>query len=99
MACASLMPEGPCLEKALGRAVAQILPLLEKKEDDRMENVEIARILNEYADLLEIHEDNPFRVRSYRKAAQTVAGLSRPVAQLIAAGGGLTRVPRVGTRI
>jgi DNA polymerase (family 10) len=62
-----------------------------------MENVEIARILNEYADLLEIHEDNPFRVRSYRKAAQTVAGLSRPVAQLMAAGEDLTELPGIGS--
>jgi DNA polymerase (family 10) len=62
-----------------------------------MENVEIARILNEYADLLEIHEDNPFRVRSYRKAAQTMAGLSRPVAQLMAAGEDLTELPGIGS--
>ena len=62
-----------------------------------MENVEIARILNEYADLLEIHEDNPFRVRSYRKAAQTVAGLSRPMAQLIAAGEDVTELPGIGS--
>src|SRR5919204_3069875 len=62
-----------------------------------MENVEIARILEEYADLLEIREANPFRVRSYRKAAQTVAGLSRPVVQLIAAGEDLTELPGVGS--
>ncbi len=35
-----------------------------------MENVEIARMLEEYADLLDIHEANPFRVRSYHKAAR-----------------------------
>jgi DNA polymerase (family X) len=62
-----------------------------------MENVEIARILEEYADLLDIRADNPFRVRSYRKAAQTVAGLSRPVVQLIAAGEDLTALPGIGT--
>jgi DNA polymerase (family 10) len=62
-----------------------------------MENVEIARILGEYADLLEIRDANPFRVRSYRKAAQTVAGLSRPVTQLIAAGEDLTELPGIGS--
>ena len=62
-----------------------------------MENVEIARLFNEYADLLEIRDENPFRVRSYRKAAQTVAGLSRPVAQLIAAGEDLTALPGIGS--
>jgi len=51
-----------------------------------MENVEIARTLNAYADLLDIQGENPFRVRSYRKAAQIIAGLSQPVAQLVEAG-------------
>jgi len=30
-----------------------------------MENVEIARILNEYAALLEIQGESPFRIRAY----------------------------------
>src|SRR5947209_6723279 len=67
------------------------------KEMYKMENVEIARILEEYADLLDIRDDNPFRVRSYRKAAQTVAGLSRPVTQLAEAGEDLTKLPGIGT--
>jgi DNA polymerase (family 10) len=62
-----------------------------------MENVEIARVLEEYADLLDIRGENPFRVRSYRKAAQTVAGLSRPVAQLIEAGEDLTTLAGIGS--
>jgi DNA polymerase (family X) len=62
-----------------------------------MENVEIARMLNEYADLLDIQGENPFRVRSYRNAAQTVAGLSQPVAQLIEAGEDLRKLPGIGS--
>jgi DNA polymerase (family X) len=62
-----------------------------------MENVEIARVLNEYADLLDIQGENPFRVRSYRHAAQTVAGLSQPVAQLIEAGEDLRKLPGIGS--
>jgi DNA polymerase/3'-5' exonuclease PolX len=65
-------------------------------EGEAMENVEIARVLNHYADLLDIEDENPFRVRSYRKAAQTVEGLSRPVAQLIEAGTDLTKLPGIG---
>ena len=42
----------------------------------RMENVEVAHTLNAYADLLDIQGEDPFRVRSYRKAAQIIAGLS-----------------------
>ena len=62
-----------------------------------MENVEIARILNEYADLLDIQGENPFRVRAYRNAAQTIAGLSRPVAQLVEEGEDLRRLPGIGS--
>jgi DNA polymerase (family 10) len=62
-----------------------------------MENVEIARVLNEYADLLDIQRESPFRVRSYRNAAQTVAGLSQPVAQLIEAGEDLRKLPGIGS--
>ena len=62
-----------------------------------MENVEIARMLNEYADLLDIQGENPFRVRSYRNAAQTVTGLSQPVAQLIEAGEDSRKLPGIGS--
>jgi hypothetical protein len=31
-----------------------------------MENIEIARVLNAYADLLELKVENRFRIRSYR---------------------------------
>ncbi|TXT35380.1 MAG: DNA polymerase beta family protein, partial [Planctomycetota bacterium] len=37
-----------------------------------MQNVEIARIFEELADLLELDGANPFRVRAYRNAARTV---------------------------
>ncbi|HEV3217926.1 MAG TPA: DNA polymerase/3'-5' exonuclease PolX [Vicinamibacterales bacterium] len=38
-----------------------------------MENVAIARIFSEIADLLEIKNENPFKIRAYRNAADTVA--------------------------
>jgi DNA polymerase (family 10) len=62
-----------------------------------MENIEIGRILNAYADLLDIQRDNPFRVRSYRNAAQTLEGLSKPVAQLVEEGEDLTELPGIGS--
>jgi DNA polymerase (family 10) len=62
-----------------------------------MENIEIGRILNAYADLLDIRGDNPFRVRSYRQAAQTLEGLSKPVAQLVEEGEDLTELPGIGS--
>jgi len=38
-----------------------------------MENVAIARIFSEIADLLEIKSENPFKVRAYRNAADIIA--------------------------
>lgn len=61
-----------------------------------MENIEVARILNEYADLLDIHGENRFRVRSYRKVAQSIEGLSRSIEQMIQDQDDLTAIPGVG---
>ncbi len=51
-----------------------------------MQNAEIARLLGEVADLLEISAGNPFKVRAYRNAARTVADHPDPVAELVAGG-------------
>lgn len=42
-------------------------------------NAEVARLLREIGDLLELDEANPFRIRAYRNAARTIDGLSEPV--------------------
>ena len=49
-----------------------------------MENLAIARILEEIADLLEIKNENPFKIRAYRNGAETVAHLGTRVADLTA---------------
>jgi DNA polymerase (family X) len=61
-------------------------------------NREIARQLDRVADLLEGLESNPFRVRSYRRVADELRGLDRPVAELYAEGGRrrLQEIPGVG---
>jgi DNA polymerase (family 10) len=38
-----------------------------------MDNLAIARIFEEIADLLEIKNDNPFKIRAYRNASDTIA--------------------------
>ena len=38
-----------------------------------MDNLAIARIFSEIADLLEIKNENPFKIRAYRNAADTIA--------------------------
>ena len=47
-----------------------------------MDNLAIARVLTEIADLLEIKAENPFKIRAYRNAAETVVHESRRVADL-----------------
>jgi DNA polymerase (family 10) len=47
-----------------------------------MDNLAIARILGEIADLLEIKGDNPFKIRAYRNAADTVVHETRGISTL-----------------
>jgi len=63
-----------------------------------MDNATIARILNETADLLEISGENPFRTRSYRRAAETLASLSQPIESLVTTGDdkALLEIPGIG---
>lgn len=60
-----------------------------------IENIDIARLFDEIADLLEIQGENPFRVRAYRTAARTIQGLAVPAASL-AAEGKLDELPGIG---
>jgi DNA polymerase (family 10) len=62
-----------------------------------MQNSEIARLLSDVADLLEISAANPFRVRAYRNAARTVADHPDPLAELVKGGEfDLTDLPGIG---
>ena len=47
-----------------------------------MENLAIARIFSEIADLLEIKSENPFKIRAYRNAAETIAHATEKLAYL-----------------
>lgn len=48
-----------------------------------MENVDIAKIFEEIADLLEIKNENPFRVRSYRNAALIIGGFPESMRSIV----------------
>lgn len=63
-----------------------------------MNNEEVAHILNEISQLLAICDENVFKVRSYERAAEAVAGLARPVAEYVSEGA-LTTIPGVGQSI
>src|ERR687892_2421853 len=47
-----------------------------------MENLAIARIFAEIADLLEIKSENPFKIRAYRNASETIAHATEKLAYL-----------------
>jgi len=61
-------------------------------------NYEIARIFGQIADLMEVREDNPFKVRAYRKAAETIEGLTESL-EAIASRGELEKIPNIGKAI
>jgi hypothetical protein len=65
------------------------------------ENDAIARRLEEAAQMLAEQRANPWRVRAYERAAQTVRSLDGPVSQLLAARGreSLLELPGVGASL
>lgn len=62
-------------------------------------NARIADRFDRLADLLEIEGANPFRIRAYRNAASRARGLSRSLADLVAAGEDLSELPDIGEDI
>jgi len=65
-----------------------------------MENIEIAKLLSETADLMEIAAEDGFRIRSYRNAAAVIEGYSERLATLRAdPARKLTEIPGIGKGI
>ncbi len=61
-----------------------------------MQNPDIARLFDEVADLLEIKDENPFRVRAYRNAARVVRDYPQPLADEVRREADLTEIPGIG---
>jgi DNA polymerase (family X) len=61
-----------------------------------LDNPEIARTLEEVADILEIQNANPFRVRAYRNAVRTVETVTVPLRRWVEEGRQLTDLPGIG---
>jgi DNA polymerase (family 10) len=61
-----------------------------------VENLEVAAVLREFGDLLEIKGSNPFRIRAYRNAVRTINDLTRPLATMVEADEDLTELPGIG---
>ena len=51
-----------------------------------MQNAAVAKIFNDIADYLELADDNPFKIRAYRRAAEAVATHSTPIEDAAEAG-------------
>lgn len=66
-----------------------------------MENSEFAKIFWKMADFLELKEENPFKIRAYRKAAQNIESLSKSVEEIYDQGDikALQAVPGIGLHI
>ncbi|MEZ6125991.1 MAG: DNA polymerase/3'-5' exonuclease PolX [Planctomycetaceae bacterium] len=61
-----------------------------------MKNDEIASVFELLADLLEIQEANPFRVRAYRSAARTISSTAESMAAMVETGQDLTQFSGIG---
>ena len=66
-----------------------------------MDNEEIARRFNRMASLMEIRNEDPFRIRSYRMAAEAIETWPTQMREIAAAEGtaGLQEIPGVGKAI
>jgi DNA polymerase (family X) len=59
-------------------------------------NNEIAGMFEQLADLLEIQQENPFRIRAYRNAARLIRGHPKPLSDLVDSGANLSELPGIG---
>jgi DNA polymerase (family 10) len=66
-----------------------------------MENRDIAHLFREIAELLELKEDNPFKIRAYQKAARNIEGLPESMEDIYRKGGvqALENIPGIGKSI
>src|SRR5215471_21175948 len=62
----------------------------------RFDNKTIANIFYETADLMEVRNDDPFRIRSYRRAAEAVEGLETQLAEMYQNEKALLEIPGIG---
>jgi putative hydrolase len=74
---------------------------MDKSPDNQrtqLANSDVAARFDEMADLLEAQGANPFRVKAYRTAAQTLRQATRPASEILDTEGqpGLERLPGIG---
>jgi DNA polymerase (family 10) len=62
----------------------------------RLDNKSIANIFYETADLMEVRNDDPFRIRSYRRAAEAIESLEVQLADIYQDTKALLEIPGIG---
>ena len=72
--------------------------MVSSTQQQPLSNAQLATTLEEVADLLEAQGANPFRVRAYRGAAQTLRQFIQPAHQILVTDGvaGLIKLPSIG---
>ncbi len=68
---------------------------------DSIDNVYVARLFGLIAEMLEFKDENPFKIRSYRMAAEAIGEMQTQVADIAARGGAaeLQKIPGIGKSI
>ncbi|WP_024302517.1 DNA polymerase/3'-5' exonuclease PolX [Pseudogulbenkiania sp. MAI-1] len=61
-----------------------------------LHNVQLSEVFQEIADLLEVEDENPFRIRAYRNAARTLGEYGQELAELVEQGRPLPKLPGIG---
>ncbi len=62
----------------------------------RFDNKSIAGIFYETADLMEVRNDDPFRIRSYRRAAEAIEALEKQLSEIYLNEKALLEIPGIG---
>src|SRR6185295_10428223 len=66
-----------------------------------IDNAEVARVLQQIADMLEFKNENQFKYRSYQMAAETIGSMGTPITEIAERGGAaeLQQIPGIGKTI
>lgn len=68
-----------------------------QKGEPLRDNAEIARVLQQIAEMLEFKNENPFKFRSYQMAAETIGSMGTPVVDIARGGASeLQKIPGIG---
>ena len=90
------MPRSAILDLHQAAAGSSLLACEGPMTPARAHNPQIAQSLDDVADLLELDEANPFRVRAYRNAARVVRSLGREIFEVLSPGEGAAKLPGIG---